>query len=143
MGAVTYPNPAVERYSEQYFIPVQFNVVDEPEVLTQFDTPWTPTAIVQDAEGREARRSNAYVDASGEISIVGEEPHLPYHRPPLSKDDLRGESEVKDALIQHEDWYRENKVEVLRGVVATALDTAKRSVTLNNGRALTYDRALV
>jgi len=62
MGAVTYPNPDVERYIQQHFIPVQFNVVEQPEVMEQFNSPWTPTLIVQDAEGREHRRSQGYLD---------------------------------------------------------------------------------
>jgi 3-phenylpropionate/trans-cinnamate dioxygenase ferredoxin reductase component len=82
-------------------------------------------------------------DTSGEITIVGAEPHLPYHRPPLSKEYLRGEAEVKDTLVQPEEWYRENRIELLRGVRATALDTKAKSVTLDGGRSLPYDRALV
>ena len=62
MGAVTYPNPDVERYLQQNFVPVQFNVVEQPEVMNQFNTPWTPTIIVQDPEGREHRRSQGYLD---------------------------------------------------------------------------------
>src|SRR4051794_40373982 len=62
MGAVTYPNPDVERFINEHFIPVQFNVVEQPEVMDQFNTPWTPTLIVQDAEGREHRRSQGYWD---------------------------------------------------------------------------------
>jgi 3-phenylpropionate/trans-cinnamate dioxygenase ferredoxin reductase subunit len=38
-------------------------------------------------------------DTGGEITIVGAEPHLPYHRPPLSKEYLRGDAEIKDTLI--------------------------------------------
>jgi 3-phenylpropionate/trans-cinnamate dioxygenase ferredoxin reductase subunit len=82
-------------------------------------------------------------DAGGEITLVGAEPHPPYHRPPLSKEYLRGEAEVKDTLIQPEDWYRENRVEVLRGTRVTALDTRAKQVTLAGGRTVGYDRALV
>jgi len=73
MGAVTYPEPAVERFINGHFIPVQFNVVEQPEVMDQFNTPWTPTLIVQDAEGREHRRSQGYLDARrfvGEMSLA-------------------------------------------------------------------------
>jgi hypothetical protein len=73
MGAVTYPNPDVERYIQQHFIPVQFNVVEQPEVMDQFNTPWTPTLIVQDAEGREHRRSQGYLDPKrflGEMALA-------------------------------------------------------------------------
>jgi hypothetical protein len=73
MGAVTYPDPKVERYIEEYFIPVQFNVVEQPEVMDRFNTPWTPTLIVQDVEGREHRRSQGYFDPRrflGEMALA-------------------------------------------------------------------------
>jgi hypothetical protein len=73
MGAVTYPNPEVERYIQQHFIPVQFNVVEQPEVMQQFNASWTPTLIVQDAEGREHRRSQGYLDSQrflGEMALA-------------------------------------------------------------------------
>jgi hypothetical protein len=73
MGAVTYPNPQVERYLEEHFIPVQFNVVEQPEVMDRFNTPWTPTLIVQDVEGREHRRSQGYFDPRrflGEMALA-------------------------------------------------------------------------
>ena len=73
MGAVTYPNPEVARFIEEHFIPVQFNVAEQPEVMDQFNTPWTPTLIVQDAEGREHRRSHGYLDPArflGEMSLA-------------------------------------------------------------------------
>lgn len=82
-------------------------------------------------------------DAGGEITIVGAEPHLPYHRPPLSKEYLRGEAEVKDTLIQPEEWYRENRVEVLQGERAVSLDPKAKTVALEDGRSLGYDRALI
>lgn len=73
MGAGTYPQPEVEQYIEDNFIPVQFNVVTQPDVMEQFNTPWTPTIIVQDAEGREHRRSQGYLDAPrfmGEVALA-------------------------------------------------------------------------
>lgn len=73
MGAVTYPDPAVEAYIEGHFIPVQFNVSEQPEAMEQFNTPWTPTLIVQDAEGREHRRAQGYLDPKrflGEMSLA-------------------------------------------------------------------------
>lgn len=62
MGAVTYPNPEVERFIEEHFVPVQFNVVDQPDVMKRFNTPWTPTILVLDADGKEHRRSQGYLD---------------------------------------------------------------------------------
>src|SRR5262245_17876382 len=62
MGTVTYPNPEVEQYIRQNFIPVQFNVQDQPDKMDEFNAVWTPALIVQDADGREHRRSLGYLD---------------------------------------------------------------------------------
>jgi hypothetical protein len=73
MGAVTYPNPEVEKLIETQFIPVQFDVVAQPDVMERFNAPWTPTLIVQDADGREHGRSQGYLDAKrflAEMSLV-------------------------------------------------------------------------
>lgn len=73
MDAVTYPDPEVARFIGEQFIPVQFNVVEQPEVMEQFHTPWTPTLIVQDADGQEHRRSQGYLDPArflGEMSLA-------------------------------------------------------------------------
>jgi NADPH-dependent 2,4-dienoyl-CoA reductase/sulfur reductase-like enzyme len=82
-------------------------------------------------------------DAAGEITIAGAEKHLPYHRPPLTKEYLRGEAEVKDTLVQPEEWYRKQRIELLAGTRAIGLDTGKQQVTVDNGRTLAYDRVLV
>jgi uncharacterized protein YyaL (SSP411 family) len=80
MGAVTYPNPEVERYLERHFVPVQFNVVEQPDVMDQFNSAWTPTVIVRDPDGREYRRSLGYLDPKrflGEMALarLGESLH--------------------------------------------------------------------
>jgi hypothetical protein len=72
MGAVTYPDAEVQRFVEERFVPVQFNVVEQPEVMDQFNTPWTPTLIVEDAGGREHRRCQGYLDPKrfiGEMAL--------------------------------------------------------------------------
>jgi hypothetical protein len=82
MGAVTYPNSQVESYIRQHFIPVQFNVRDHPEAMDQFNTAWTPTLIFQDAEGRESRRSQGYLDPKrmlGELALARDKDALNRH----------------------------------------------------------------
>lgn len=81
--------------------------------------------------------------AGGEITIVGAEPHLPYLRPPLTKEYLRGDAEVKDTLIHPEEWYGDQTIRVLQGTSANALDSRAKRVTLANGQTLVYDRALI
>lgn len=73
MGTVTYPHAEVAQYIEKHFIPVQFNVVEQPEVIDRFNSAWTPTLIVRDVEGREYRRSLGYLDPArflGEMSLA-------------------------------------------------------------------------
>lgn len=73
MGAGTYPDPEVEKLIRDHFVPVQFNVVEQPDVMDRFGTPWTPTLIVEDADGREHRRSYGYLDAKrflGEMALA-------------------------------------------------------------------------
>jgi len=62
MDTVTYPHQDVQALIREHFVPVQFNVLERPEVKRQFNSGWTPTLIVQDAEGREHRRSYGYLD---------------------------------------------------------------------------------
>jgi hypothetical protein len=62
MGAVTYPDPKVQQAIAQDFVPIRYNVGENPEAFQQFNASWTPTIIIQDSEGREARRSEGYLD---------------------------------------------------------------------------------
>src|SRR6476660_2936299 len=62
MGTVTYPNLEVESFLNAHFVPVQFNIETDPGAMERFTSHWTPTLIVQDAEGKEHRRSQGYLD---------------------------------------------------------------------------------
>ncbi|HEX5947923.1 MAG TPA: FAD-dependent oxidoreductase [Actinomycetota bacterium] len=79
----------------------------------------------------------------GRIVVVGEEREVPYERPPLSKEYLRGE-QGRDSLPVHPDgWYRDHDVELRLGVRATALDPAAPAVTLEGGERLEADGVLL
>lgn len=62
MDAGTYPDAGVRKYIERHFVPVRFNVLEQPEVAERFGSGWTPTLIVEDTKGREHRRSMGYLD---------------------------------------------------------------------------------
>ena len=83
------------------------------------------------------------VGYDGGLTVVAREPHHPYERPPLSKDYLRGEVERDSVFPLAAGWYAEHDVELLTGTEATALDLGARSVTLDDGRSLPYDRLLL
>jgi 3-phenylpropionate/trans-cinnamate dioxygenase ferredoxin reductase subunit len=79
----------------------------------------------------------------GRIVLVGEEPHVPYERPPLSKEYLRGE-QGRDSLPPHpEAWYEEQGVELRVGVRAERLDPDGPSVHLVGGERLDADAVLL
>ena len=78
---------------------------------------------------------------TGPLTVVAAEPLLPYERPPLSKDVLQGAQEFE--VLHDAHWYDERDVRVITGAAATALDLAGRTVTVNTGEALHYDRLLL
>ncbi len=92
------------------------------------------------AKAAEALRAEGF---EGRIVLVGDEPELPYERPPLSKDYLRGEAPREQARVHPEAFYAEQDIDLLTGTAVTALDAAARSVTLSSGETLGYDRLLL
>jgi 3-phenylpropionate/trans-cinnamate dioxygenase ferredoxin reductase component len=75
--------------------------------------------------------------------LIGAEPQPPYEWPPLSKEYLRSESSFEDALVQAPDFYDENGIETRFGVRATRVDSADKTVELDGGERLLYDKLLV
>ena len=74
------------------------------------------------------------------IRLVGEEPGLPYQRPPLSKEFLLGKMGEEALPLRAEAFYESHEIELLLGQRATALDLSKRKVALQDGASLNYDK---
>ncbi|MGI8522502.1 MAG: NAD(P)/FAD-dependent oxidoreductase [Nocardioides sp.] len=64
----------------------------------------------------------------GPLTLVADEDHPPYERPPLSKDLLLGKAEPDDALVQPREWYAEHDVDLRTSAEATAIDRDGRRV---------------
>jgi 3-phenylpropionate/trans-cinnamate dioxygenase ferredoxin reductase component len=79
----------------------------------------------------------------GRIVLIGDEPDLPYQRPPLSKTYLRGEASRDDLLVRPDDWWTEAAVETRLGRRVDTLDAATRTVVLSDGEAVRFDRCLI
>ncbi len=77
----------------------------------------------------------------GGITLIGAEPHLPYERPPLSKDSLAEASLPK--FIAGAARYGEARIAVLTGAAAKSIERARKTVTLFDGRSLDYDGLLL
>ncbi len=76
---------------------------------------------------------------TGPIVLVGDEPLVPYQRPPLSKAWLKGEADAESLSLKPAEWYEENDCRLILGATATVLNRGARQVTLNNGATLDYD----
>ena len=75
---------------------------------------------------------------TGRIAIVGDEPELPYERPPLSKDYLAGEKAFERLLIRPPAFWAERAVEMILGRRVVAIDPAAHRVELSDGDTLSY-----
>lgn len=69
----------------------------------------------------------------GPVTIYAAEPHLPYERPPLSKQILLGRAGPESATVHDEAWYRDHKVDLRTGVEATAISLADHLVRTRDG----------
>ncbi len=83
------------------------------------------------------------VDRTGSVLIVGREPRPPYHRPPLSKGILLGTKKPEDTACKPEAFYRDHSIVLETGVAAERLDALDRTVGLNDGRTLSYEKLLL
>jgi 3-phenylpropionate/trans-cinnamate dioxygenase ferredoxin reductase subunit len=79
----------------------------------------------------------------GSLLLVGREPHAPYHRPPASKEYLRGEHGAHEALVHHADWWDTAGVELLTRTSVLELDPEAHTAKLSSKEVIGFDRALV
>ncbi len=91
------------------------------------------------AKAAEALRDKGF---DGRILLFGAEDHLPYERPPLSKDYLAGKKALDDFTVDPADWYREHDVELRLGTEVTGLDRASHSVAYDDDHQH-YDKLLL
>jgi 3-phenylpropionate/trans-cinnamate dioxygenase ferredoxin reductase subunit len=75
----------------------------------------------------------------GRITLIGDEPHLPYQRPPLTKAFMKGDMDANHLTIRHWPWYEENQVEAMLGRSVTQIDRDRRRVTLDDGKEVAWD----
>uniref|UniRef100_UPI00187D5321 FAD-dependent oxidoreductase n=1 Tax=Streptomyces sp. E5N91 TaxID=1851996 RepID=UPI00187D5321 len=80
---------------------------------------------------------------AGRITLVGGEPHLPYDRPPLSKQFLSGAWDTARLRLRAPEALDALDVALHLGVRATGLDTARRQVVLADGERIGYDALVV
>ena len=75
---------------------------------------------------------------AGPITLIGEEPHLPYQRPPLSKGYLLGEMDADRLTLRSAAFYADHDIALRLGTPVTGIDPAARTVTLGD-ETIAYD----
>ena len=104
------------------------------------DTP-TPVSVVIVGAGQagvqtaEALRSGGY---TGPITLLGDEPHGPYHRPPLSKAWLAGEMDAAQLVMRAPEMLARKGIDLRTGVHVAAIDRAAHQLQLADGSTLPY-----
>src|SRR6478609_2456475 len=89
--------------------------------------------------------AGAYREAGGglPVRIIAGEHELPYERPPLTKEYMRGGSSHADLLLAAPAWYAEREIEVEPGVEVTEIDLERGEARDADGRRWRFDRCLL
>jgi 3-phenylpropionate/trans-cinnamate dioxygenase ferredoxin reductase subunit len=92
------------------------------------------------AKAAEALRDK---DFDGRIVLFAAEDHLPYERPPLSKEYLAGKKELGDLTVASSAWYSDHHIDLQQGTEVSAIDRKARTVSLPDGSTVHYDKLLL
>jgi 3-phenylpropionate/trans-cinnamate dioxygenase ferredoxin reductase component len=77
------------------------------------------------------------------VTLIGSEAHLPYQRPPLSKEFLRGTSKFEDALVAPRSEYERLGIDLVVGRKVVKLEPENKRIRLDGGEVVPYDRAVI
>jgi 3-phenylpropionate/trans-cinnamate dioxygenase ferredoxin reductase component len=97
-------------------------------------------ASLAGAKAAETLRAEGF---DGRVVLIGAEPHLPYERPPLSKQLLRGETDARDAFVHPDGFYDAHDIELRIGTRVEEVDLSAQVVTVTGGDSIHYDRLLL
>jgi 3-phenylpropionate/trans-cinnamate dioxygenase ferredoxin reductase component len=78
-------------------------------------------------------------DFTGRVVLIGDEPVLPYQRPPLSKSYLAGQTGVDDLWLRPAEFYAKQQIELICGDAVTAIDRGRRCLRLASGTEVSFD----
>ena len=92
------------------------------------------------SEAAVALRQNQY---RGRILLIGDEPQLPYRRPPLSKAFLSGEATLESLLIRGAEAYAKQDIQVLEHMGVRAISRTAKHVEVDDGRVFSYDKLIL
>ena len=93
--------------------------------------------------GGQAAASLRQEKYEGPITMIGQEPYIPYQRPPLSKQYLSGEQEKEKLSLRQESFYSEKEINLMLETSVLSLDPHKKELQLEKGETVTYDKLLI
>ena len=93
--------------------------------------------------GGQAAASLRQEKYEGPITMIGQEPYIPYQRPPLSKQYLSGEQEKEKLNLRQESFYSEKEINLMLETSVLSLDPHKKELQLIKGETVTYDKLLI
>jgi 3-phenylpropionate/trans-cinnamate dioxygenase ferredoxin reductase subunit len=76
---------------------------------------------------------------AGRVALIGDEPVLPYQRPPLSKSYLAGQSGVDDLWLRPAEFYAKQQIDLVYGDAVAAIDRGRRRLHLASGIEFSWD----
>jgi len=79
----------------------------------------------------------------GEITMIGNEPYLPYQRPPLSKAFLSNEKTIDELMIRKPEFYQKYQINIMCHRTVIEIDRVNQTVTLNDGEQIAYDQLAI
>jgi 3-phenylpropionate/trans-cinnamate dioxygenase ferredoxin reductase subunit len=79
----------------------------------------------------------------GKITLIAEEVHPPYERPPLSKDVLLGQAHYDSTFLNQEDWYQNQDVSLKLNTRIVTIDCEGKDVITDTGEIISYDKLLL
>ena len=79
----------------------------------------------------------------GPITIIGDEAHAPYQRPPLSKQYLAGTQLADKVYLRAEKFYADKDIQLMLGTRATQIDPSTKTINLDNGETIAYEKLLI
>ncbi len=83
------------------------------------------------------------LDKENSIMILTNEPHFPYHRPPLTKDLWTDKKTVENIFLKDPQFYQDNDIQISTKCSATSVDSINKEVKTSSGEVISYQRLLL
>ncbi len=114
--------------------------------MTKFDPEADKRTFViigTGAAGNAAAQTLREDGFKGRIVMITHENRLPYDRPQLSKEYMEGKSDEGAVQLRPEEFYREHDIELMFQTKVTGVDIGKKMISFENGKSMSYDKALI